>query len=297
MTLPQSQSDLLRRFETHLAAARRSRWQKTIRGPRRILGSKILEVALGISGRTLPVEAEAFWGGTMRLRAPETVSMTIHRYGFFDEAMTRIFLEFLGRGMTVFDVGAHFGYFTVLAAHIVGQAGRVHAFEPTPGTFAVLAENTAHRANVALNHCAVDSARGSVVINDLGLRYSAFNSLFDPRLPGSARSRLECARVPVEAVVLDDYAEAFGSPDFVKIDAEGSEQRVLSGMTRMIERRRPMIALEVGDWGIEGTRPCRDVVQFLLDRGYRALECRDGRIVPHELKDAYEDGNLVFLPA
>ncbi len=262
-----------------------------------MIGSKVLEAVLRISGRTLAIEGETFWGNPMRLVAPETVSMTIHRYGFFDEGMTRFLLEFLGPGMTFYDVGAHFGYFTALAACVVGESGAVHAFEPTPATFSILAANVSGRENVALNNLAVDARPGSVVINDYGLRFSAFNSLFDPRLPASETGRREGAKIPVEAVALDDYAARRGVPDFVKIDAEGSEHRVLSGMTRIIEAHRPIIAVEVGDWGIDGTTPCRDVVRFLLAKGYGPYEYRDGKIVRHAVKERYGDGNLLFLPA
>ncbi len=277
--------------------ARGSRWRRIFRNPRRIVGSKVLETILRASGKTLSVEATTFWGDSMRLVAPEAVSMTIHRYGCFDEGMTRFLLEFLRPGMTFYDVGAHFGYFTVLAARIVGESGTVHAFEPTPATFSILAENVSGKANVVPNNLAVDSRTGSVIVNDYGLRFSAFNSLFDPRLSRPASATFGRAQVPIAAVALDDYAAGGRAPDFVKIDAEGCEHRVLSGMARIIEAHRPVVAVEVGDWGIEGTTPSRDVVRALLDMGYGVHEHREGRIVPHDVKEEYEDGNLLFLPA
>lgn len=50
----------------------------------------------------------------------ELVSLFIYRYGFFEEGLTNIFLHYLKPGMTFFDIGAHFGYFTLLGSALVG---------------------------------------------------------------------------------------------------------------------------------------------------------------------------------
>ncbi len=62
------------------------------------------------------------------------VSTSIDVDGVLDLPLTSLFLEKLGRGMCVVDLGANLGYFTMLASKIVGPSGRVYAFEPDPTT-------------------------------------------------------------------------------------------------------------------------------------------------------------------
>jgi len=296
MNIQGHQLELLRLFEKYRTMAQESRWRRVLQNPRRMTYSKLLEITLNLFGGTLSIEGKTFWGEFMCLFAPEASSMTIHRYGFFDEGMTQILLEHLRPGMTFFDIGAHYGYFTVLAAHIVGESGKVHAFEPTPSTFTILKKNVAEKKNVVLNNLAVNSDSGSFFINAHEVRFSAFNSLFNPRIPKSKVAKIKSSKILVEAVALDRYTALGGVPDFIKIDAEGSEQKILHGMEHIINKHHPIIAMEVGDWEIDGTVSCCEVVNSLLERGYRAYEYRNGKIARHEMKGRYEDGNLLFLP-
>ena len=68
-------------------------------------------------------------------------------------------------------------------------------------------------------------------------------------------------------------------------------------MKQTLRSKRPVLTLEVGDWGVAGTMPSREVVQSLLDEGYSVLEYRDGELAPHEVKPTYGYENLVFVPS
>lgn len=279
-----------------VATARKERCSRLMENPRRLLLSKALEVGLRLKGRGHAVEGETFWGDKMRLVFPEVVSLAIYRYGFFDEATTRFFLHHVKPGMTVFDVGAHFGYFTLLASRLVGQAGAVHSFEPTPDSYAVLERNARGRANVRLNHFAVDATPGTLEFFDYGPRFSAFNSLGAPRLSEKDAARLRPRKLRVSSVSLDEYTVGLYRPGLVKIDAEGTEFRILLGMERLIDSCRPAVALEVGDFDVTEVPPSRDVIRLLLDHGYEAFEYREGKILPHDLRTDYLGGNLLLLP-
>jgi FkbM family methyltransferase len=266
------------------------------RAPVRYPWSKVLQAAAGLLRVSLPARGWTFFGDVMSLRFPDPVSMFIHRYGFFEEGLTRIFLECVRPGMTVFDVGAHFGYFGLLAAELVGQEGQVHCFDPTPSTFELLRQNVAHRSNVHPQNLALYSREATLSFSDYGLAYAAFNSLGGSKLRGSAR-RVAPRRYDVQAVSLDHYVQFSGvRPDFVKIDAEGAEFEILVGAERTLAEVRPMLTLEVGDDDPDRPGESRRVVDAVLSRGYRAVEARDGRIVPHIPRDKYTWDNLLFLP-
>jgi FkbM family methyltransferase len=146
-------------------------------------------------------------------------------------------------GMTLIDVGANYGQFTVFAAPLVGQLGRVHAFEPCSYAYSRLCENVRRLPDPAkmiyVNQKAVCKESGEVVIHEYPQRHSAWNSLSPhPMWSGNWIEPIASEKVP--AVSLDDYCKtcAVDVIDLLKIDVEGFEVDVLEGSARLIREGR-----------------------------------------------------------
>ena len=226
----------------------------------------------------------------MAVVIPEGGSISLITTGFIEPGLTQWILRHVSSGMTVLDIGAHYGYFTMLASHLIGPKGQVHAFEPTPSTFSILALNAEGRNNVFPNRVACFSRNGSMSLYDYGHRYSGFNTLMKPRM----KNLSEIRSVQVRTQMLDDYVESNDiKPDFVKIDAESSESEILRGMKDVIERYHPMISLEVGDF-VDHATPSRDLVNYLVNEGYKAYETSDGSLKEHLPQEMYGYDNLLF---
>lgn len=271
--------------------------QKIIKTPGRMLSSIMLSLIARLFNRTFKINAKTFWGDEMTVVIPEVVSLSIFRYGYFEEGLTRLVLEYLKPGATFFDVGAHFGYFTLLSSTIVGREGHVHSFEPTPSTFTLLKSNVTDRNNITLNNSAAFSKKTSLIFNDYGIRYSAFNSFVKARLNKDTLKKVNPLKLEVAAISLDEYIrDKKIVPDFIKIDAESAEYEILEGMNQTIKNIQPIITIEVGDMDIEGVRSSRDCIQYLIERGYLAYEYKEGQIIKHRLKDRYSYANILFLP-
>lgn len=84
--------------------------------------------------------------------------------------------------------------------------------------------------------------------------------------------------------------------DFIKIDAESAEFEVLQGMNNIIAEMKPIITIEVGDAGIPEIRNSKDVVAWLLNKGYEAYEYSGKDIVRHKITDSYVYDNILFIP-
>lgn len=239
-----------------------------------------------------------FWGTRMTLYPPEVVSSAILRWGFHEPDLTAVLILGLGPGMTFFDVGAHYGYFSLLADYLMEGAGQVHAFEPTPSSYGVLAENIAGRESIRATAAAVWRDGSGAEIRDYGIALSAYNSLRRARIPGLLDELRRPARRKVPTLALDDYCRSTGArPDLVKVDAEGAEMEILQGMSSLVlPELRPIVTLEVGDLGVGGAAPSRELVETMLSHGYEAWEPRRGHLVPHEPVEHYAYGNLVFTP-
>jgi FkbM family methyltransferase len=247
------------------------------------------------SGRPQKREARLFWGQPMTIVYPEYVSSRIGRYGYFESDLTSMFLDVLRPGMIVYDVGAHFGYFSMLASQLVGNRGHVYAFEPTAATYRILSENAERRDNITCHNVAAYRHSGEITFRDRGLNDSSLN--FIVHAQGSTAAEASPGKViRVPAVKLDDFARLHADPDFVKIDAEGSERPVLEGMTQIIARSRPGISLEMGDQVCQrtGNQPCRENITLLMDYGYEVFDYRGCRAARHEAMSSYSYDNLFF---
>jgi FkbM family methyltransferase len=248
---------------------------------------------------TVKAEVRTFWGDYMNVTIPELVSLDIAFKQYYDKDLSYLLTECLDRDMVFFDVGAHYGYFTLLGAHIVGPGGQVHSFEPSKETFELLAENTRGRQNIMLNNRAVYSTTTELSFRNFGALRSAFNSLYSPRIEDQEEAKtFEVNIQTIPAISIDDYVEATGViPDFVKVDAESAEFYIVEGMRKTLAKHRPTFTLEVGDLPIEGVRPSRELVKFALGFGYRVFASRMGALVPHSVQASYGLDNLLFVPA
>ncbi|QQR89120.1 MAG: FkbM family methyltransferase [Myxococcales bacterium] len=242
----------------------RTPFRKLIGSPGKMAKSLLIERVLQATSRTHPFTAETFWGDQMTVLLPEAVSVSIHRYGFFESDLSRMVVGYLKPGMVFFDVGAHFGYYTLLASRLVGPQGQVHAFEPTPSTRSVLKRNADDKANVSLCAEAAWDKEGVLQLQDYGTRYLAFNTLGASRLPNNIRRKIDVKEISVSTVTLDNYAKTSGVvPDLVKIDAENSELQVLAGMKALLETRKTAIAVEMGDFNDSADASSRKLSIFL----------------------------------
>lgn len=157
--------------------------------------------------------------------------------GRWEETETRLFSSLVKEGMTVVDIGANVGYYTLLAARLVGPRGKVFAFEPNPQNFALLSRNveTNGYRNVALIPRAVSDTSGTAALC-IDRASSGGHSLSTFR--GGADT------VQVGTVSLDDYfAGKRTVVDVLKMDAEGAEMAIFAGMQHVLARNPDLAML------------------------------------------------------
>src|SRR5438445_1625351 len=209
--------------------------------------------------------------------------------GQFEEDVTDFFVHYLRPGMVVIDVGANIGVYSLLSAKYVGERGAVHAFEPTPDTFAQLCTNAAlnRLSCIRTNRLAVSDKSGT---SSLYLyNQNAMNSLAMQDWVGSA-----VGQVQVDTVSLDEYVRAaeLGRVDLLKVDAEGAELRVLQGAVELLERpKSPVVVCEFADkttrnFGYEAAA----IREYLENLGYRLFRWsrRSATLLPEPARADYE---------
>lgn len=152
--------------------------------------------------------------------------------GIYEFRKARAFARSVNPGNIVFDIGANVGFYTILAARLVGCDGEVVAFEPLPRNIKFLRQHTRlnHLENVTVVGAAVAEVAGAT-------RFSESTSFLQGYL--DSQGELE-----VEAIAIDSFVAARGRPpDVMKIDVEGGELAVLRGAERVLKSARPTIFL------------------------------------------------------
>lgn len=142
----------------------------------------------------------------------------------------------LREGDTIYDVGANIGLISLLLAlHPTGSRSRIHCFEPEPRNFARLCRNieiNSLSSRVSPQQLALGAAAGDVELFVRGTAGEGRHSIATDR--GSTGS----IRVPLATAT--DFADSCDAlPDIVKIDVEGAEGQVLSGMERLLRQQKP----------------------------------------------------------
>jgi len=243
-------------------------------------------------GKSTIGNVNLFFGEQMKIVFPEQVSEMLFMHHFFEYNLTSTILLHLKPGMIFVDVGAHFGYFTLLASYILKKSGSVHSFEATKRTFDILKLNTKIKQNITVNNLAAWSKNTELEFFDYGEVFAGYNSFTNPK---KRNIHDKGKKFMIKTNRLDDYFRE-EMPDFVKIDAESSEIFVVKGMEKIINEKPPIITIEVGDYN-EGEHKSKECIDFLLDRNYDMYEFNNKKIIPHKVKDSYEYDNLVCIPS
>ena len=161
--------------------------------------------------------------------------------GQVERCLQKILQDNLRPGMVFYDIGSNSGFFSLVAARIVGPTGRVVAFEAEPrlGTIALgnIDRNGGH--NVRLVQAAVWSHSGFVDFHpaDTGISPDLGLGKVVPYCDGQTFG--------VSAIALDDFVQTDRPPNLIKCDVEGAEVEVFRGATKLLSEYRPSIECEI----------------------------------------------------
>lgn len=199
-----------------------------------IFGMIFFKAIYPLTKKGMMVEGCTFFGQTLELLLPAGMDIYLTG-GKTHDSEVRLALFLINRlksGDQFLDVGAHLGYFSSLAAHLVGQEGKVVAFEASPNTFIYLNKNLQQLPQSQCFNIAVAAQSGTLSFYEFPILYSEYNTLELKQFEGQAWFLKNPPRqVNVPSVALDDFiAQHQLQPRIVKIDVEGAEDQVLQGM-------------------------------------------------------------------
>lgn len=198
---------------------------------------------------------------------PDTLGLKKH--GSWHSALRKVAMKYIKEGDIALDIGAMIGYFTIIFSKLVGEDGRIFAFEPHPRNFDIL------KKNIEINHCknvipvqkalsdkngkarlyCYDKNRGKNTIFHFDDEYSEFFA--------------------VKTVRLDDYFKENNQRiDFIKIDAEGADMAVVQGMGDLLKNNiNTKVVTEYWPLGLGrfGYKP-ENYLELLREYGFKLYE-------------------------
>jgi len=168
-------------------------------------------------------------------------------HGFWEPWNTVWFGRNVKDDMTVVDVGANVGYFTMMAARLVGKNGEVIAIEPNPSPMRLLKKSAVENEfdNIRFYECAVSDKPGLLELNvpDINIGGATLQSV--DRLLATSDKIGSVNSFSVSVHTLDDLLlGTVDKIDIIKMDVEGLEPYVWNGMQKILKQYRPAIILE-----------------------------------------------------
>jgi FkbM family methyltransferase len=149
----------------------------------------------------------------------------------------RSFVSHCCGGSFLFDIGAHFGIFSLAAAHF---GGRAVAVDPSPTATRMIG------IQAALNNCANDIQVVRAAVSDVDGTLDLLNSgVFSAGYFSVTRGRPSSELTTTPAITVDELTRQFGAPTHIKIDVEGHEAAVLRGARATLSRFSPILFLEL----------------------------------------------------
>jgi len=176
-------------------------------------------------------------------------------------------------GNVVLDIGANIGFYTLIMAKLVGEKGKVYAFEADPTNFNILKKNVevnGYKNIILVNKAILDCNKTIKFYVDKG--NTAGNSLFK----GNKQKYNE-----IESVKLEDYFPENQKIDFIKIDIEGSEGRAIKGMTNLLDKNKKIKIITefypklLNGVGKEVDLNAEDYLKFLRKKGFKLYDVDD----------------------
>lgn len=295
-------------FDQLSRLAKGSKWGRLMHQPMRyVQGLYFQKLVYPRTKQGRLVKTDTFFGYPMEVLLPAGMDIYLLGGKSHDSELrlAQLMMQQLQSGQTFVDIGAHLGYFTLLASKLVGDTGRVISIEAARQIGDILAENIKPYANIQLQRVACTEEEATLTFHEFPVLYSEYNTLLPEQYQDAdwlADNQAQKTEVPGKR--LDTILhELDAQPNLIKMDVEGAEWQVIKGMQQTIKDfPNLLIVMEYLQDARENHNHVK-ATEALIAKGFQAhLINEDGQLSPitapqigHYLaKEGLESDNVVF---
>lgn len=247
--------------------------------------------------------ATLFWGDDMQVLLPAALDIYLTGGKTHDSELrlARFLINNLKTSNGFLDIGAHFGYFSLLAAHLVGEKGMVYAIEPSTGTYKVLSGNIKKHNTISAFHAAVSDKEENVTFNEFPVLYSEYNSMIIDKYEQERwMKKYPPVMKEVQAITIDSFINKHNFvPDIIKIDVEGAEDKVIGGGISTWQQYNPIVIMEYLAGDDTQYEQAKNILRqnsydsFIIDKNGGLMPVQD--ISEYMTRSTSDSENLVFV--
>jgi len=206
-------------------------------------------------------------------------------HGAYEKYETELFKSLVTPRTVVVDIGANFGYYSLIAAKLVGDKGKVYAFEPEPNNFELLVKNvkTNHYENITPIKKALSDKVGKMKL---------FTEKFNLGGPSFCESNVleKEDTIEVETTTLDEFFKDM-QVDLIKMDVQGAEGFIFKGAKSLLQRNHLKIIIEFWPFGLINLKTDPEKLLLNLQKygfGIKYIDEQNSNARPVEIKEIFE---------
>lgn len=194
----------------------------------------------------------------------------LNYFGLKDPGQKKL-LSNIREGMTVLDIGANIGALTLQMAKKVSPSGKIFSFEPSPLNYQYASKNISlnNFSNIKMINQGLGNEKSTAFLYNVNPKNRGMLRLLQDEEQNNSYEK-----EAVEIDTLDSSIKNFSipKPDFIKIDVEGFEYKVLEGAYETLSKYKPALFIELDDQNLrEQKSNAKELVQFLKRLEYKIL--------------------------
>lgn len=191
---------------------------------------------------------KTFFDSTMTVQLPSgtDVLLTGGKTHISEIKLTRYLINNLSEEDVVFDIGAHFGFYSLLANKLISKKGSILSFEPCKAVFEILKKNTNNFDSIQIHNLAISNSSGFVIMSEFPPHLSEYNTVI-PNIykEESWYQKTIQHKSKVKSMTLDDFIKREEiTPTIIKLDVEGSELNIIKGSKYLLKSYSPVLIVE-----------------------------------------------------
>jgi len=214
------------------------------------------------------------YGIKLKLHLRNDVDRRLFLTGF-EKDVIEYFRKIIKKDHVVFDVGANFGIYSLVASKKIGKGGKIYAFEPAGIAYNSLLNNiNLNRIdNIFPIKIGVSNYTGKANFNIC--RDDAYNSLGETPMKQIIKSE------KIDLTSIDDFVMKYkiSKVDIIKVDTEGAEYLVFKGAEKTLSKHKPILFFEHNPIVTKGfTNSTNDLIELIRSHGYELFEIKHDKL-------------------